>query len=411
MDSRPVRRGHAPLVVRHLPSALGRGAVGHPWRPVGLSRRVSSTSSATRDRCCSALPSRAASVVARLKYRCAWCSQVKPMPPCTWMVSRRDPAERRRCRRLRDARPPVPDRRSRPVSAHTAWYAAERACSRSTSRSASLCLTAWNDPIGLPNCSRDLRVLDRQIQQMLRRADLFDGQQRRADLQRVLDDALGLVRAGHQSAPVRRTNSTVACGRVRSSVASGLRCTPDAAASTAYSATPSAPLRGDQQIVGRAAVDHPLDGAGERIRRRRGDRDRRRSRRRPPGRRRRTPRCAVPSTRSASSSSRAGPATPRPERGSPGTRCRTAGRMPARAPSSSTATAWSTRVPPTPPSASGTESPSTPSSAPSRAHTFGVERRIGLHQPPDRLLVEVVGAELAHGGAQLALLVGEDELR
>src|SRR6478672_105759 len=35
------------------------------------------------------------------------------------------------------------------------------------------------------------------------------------------------------------------------------------------------------------------------------------------------------------------------------------------------ATAWSTRVPPTPPSASGTDRPRTPSSPPSRAQTFG----------------------------------------
>src|SRR5690606_32574139 len=40
------------------------------------------------------------------------------------------------------------------------------------------------------------------------------------------------------------------------------------------------------------------------------------------------------------------------------------------APSSSPATAWSTSVPPTPPSDSGTDNPSTPSSPPSRAHTF-----------------------------------------
>ena len=39
-----------------------------------------------------------------------------------------------------------------------------------------------------------------------------------------------------------------------------------------------------------------------------------------------------------------------------------------------------------------------------------VERRIGLHQPPDLLLVEVLGAELAHRVAQLRLLVGEPEL-
>ena len=34
-----------------------------------------------------AVPSSAASVAARLKYKCAWCSQVNPIPPWTWMVS------------------------------------------------------------------------------------------------------------------------------------------------------------------------------------------------------------------------------------------------------------------------------------------------------------------------------------
>ena len=77
------------------------------------------------------------------------------------------------------------------------------------------------------------------------------------------------------------------------------------------------------------------------------------------------------------------------------------------APSSSTATAWSTSVPPTPPSASGTESPSTPSSPPSRAHTFGSNGGSDSISRRTVCLVEVVGAELAHRGAQLVLLVGE----
>ena len=78
-----------------------------------------------------------------------------------------------------------------------------------------------------------LRVLDRQVQQMLCGPDLFDGQQRRAHLQGVGDDAVGLVGAGHQPAPGASVNRMVACGRVRSMVASGVRSTPGPAASTA----------------------------------------------------------------------------------------------------------------------------------------------------------------------------------
>lgn len=46
-----------------VPSATGTGC--------RATEAVSSTISATRDRCCSALPSNTASVAARLKYRCA----------------------------------------------------------------------------------------------------------------------------------------------------------------------------------------------------------------------------------------------------------------------------------------------------------------------------------------------------
>ena len=40
----------------------------------------------------------------------------------------------------------------------------------------------------------------------------------------------------------------------------GALARPAPEASTAYSATPSAPSRGDQQVVGGTGVDHPLDG-------------------------------------------------------------------------------------------------------------------------------------------------------
>ena len=49
-----------------------------------------------------------------------------------------------------------------------------------------------------------LRVLDRQVEQMLGGADLLDGQQRRADLQRMVEHARRLVGPGDQRAPARR---------------------------------------------------------------------------------------------------------------------------------------------------------------------------------------------------------------
>ncbi len=126
-----------------------------------------------------------------------------------------------------------------------------------------------------------LRVLDRQVQQMRCGADLFGGQQGRADLQGVLDHPGGLVRPGDQAG--RGVGQyDVACGRVRSSVTSGVRCTAVLLASTAYSATPSEPVAADQQVVGVVGVDHAGDGAGQSAGALhgagtvRGDRDRRR---------------------------------------------------------------------------------------------------------------------------------------
>ena len=58
-----------------------------PARP----RPVSSTSSATREWCCSAVPSSAASVVACLKYKCAWWFPGEPDAAVHLDGVRRDP--------------------------------------------------------------------------------------------------------------------------------------------------------------------------------------------------------------------------------------------------------------------------------------------------------------------------------
>ena len=67
-------------------------------------------------------------------------------------------------------------------------------------------------------------------------------------------------------------------------------------------------------------------------------------------------------------------------------------------------------VPPTPPSASGTERPRTPSSVPRRVHAFGSKGGSDSMSRRTVCLVEVLGAELANRLAQFGLLFGEREL-
>ena len=74
-----------------------------------------------------------------------------------------------------------------------------------------------------------------------RSAGRFGAAGGRTDLQSILDDSSTPATVGPAPIP--------ACGLVRSSVASGLRCTLDAEASTAYSATPCAPRAATRRIV------------------------------------------------------------------------------------------------------------------------------------------------------------------
>ena len=91
-------------------------------------------------------------LTARFRYMWASCSQVNPMPPCSCTVSfahRTKPSSAR-------ATATAAGRVAVVVSAaaRAASHAVPRACSVVMSMSASLCFTAWNWPIGRPNCSR-----------------------------------------------------------------------------------------------------------------------------------------------------------------------------------------------------------------------------------------------------------------
>ena len=214
---------------------------------------------------------------------------------------------------------------------------------------------------------------------MLCGADLLDGQQRRTDLQRVRGSP-GAPRRGRRSAwPAAPASST-------------------------------ARLRAGQVERRQRRARHP---GGRRVDRVQpgavGSGARRPAARRP--RRRRRPAVSVPVSASPVGGHRhgvrvehAGPVADR-ECGGPGALDEIGQQLVARrpgraatsagiarytvpnsgphasaAPSSSTATAWSTRVPPAPPSASGTDSPSTPSSDAEPCPHLRVERRVGLHQ-------------------------------
>lgn len=90
--------------------------------------------------------------MARFRYRWASCSHVKPMPPSTWMQSFAAVANASGTTAPATAAASacsVPSSASRAAS-----QAAARACSSESRRSAQRCLTAWNWPMGRPNCSR-----------------------------------------------------------------------------------------------------------------------------------------------------------------------------------------------------------------------------------------------------------------
>ena len=121
---------------------------------VRSSRRAPPAASRTaRSRWLSPGPSNCRATRARRRYRCASCSQVKPMPPSTWMQSlAQEYAASSAVPAARAAtRPRTPALSS---TARAASHASTRACSTRTSMSAHRCLIPWNCPMGRPNCSR-----------------------------------------------------------------------------------------------------------------------------------------------------------------------------------------------------------------------------------------------------------------
>ena len=94
-------------------------------------------------------------LLARFSSRCAGCSQVKPIPPCSCTHS---------CAASTAASPQAALARATatgvsgsPVDRQAAAYlAAARAWVTATQTSARRCLTAWNEPTGRANWRRSL---------------------------------------------------------------------------------------------------------------------------------------------------------------------------------------------------------------------------------------------------------------
>ncbi len=95
---------------------------------------------------------------------------MKPMPPCTWSadaITRFDASEHQIL-----AVDAATDASGSPAPMHhAAQYTVERMPSTSTSMSAQRCFTAWNDPIGRPNCTRSLAYSHRHVERARRAAE------------------------------------------------------------------------------------------------------------------------------------------------------------------------------------------------------------------------------------------------
>ena len=107
--------------------------------------------------------------------------------------------------------------------------------------SASLCLIAWNEPICRPNCRRDFAYSTDRSSRCWAAPTCST-----ANSAEPTCSAWVITRSASCGPASNRAgasvNSTSACGRVRSMVTSGVRVTPDAAASTAYRLIPAEPF-------------------------------------------------------------------------------------------------------------------------------------------------------------------------
>ena len=85
------------------------------------------------------------------------------MPPCTWMHVLRVGHGRLGGQQPRPGRGPLGSPTLGLVDGHRRGVDGGRAVSARTSMSAHRCFTAWNDPMGLPNCSALFGVGDGQL--------------------------------------------------------------------------------------------------------------------------------------------------------------------------------------------------------------------------------------------------------
>ena len=96
------------------------------------------------------MPKVTEAALARLRYRWAGCSQVKPMPPCSWTISS---AASTAASQQADLASAIATGVSGSSSARqaAAYLDAARASVIVVHRSASRCLSAWKEPTGRAN--------------------------------------------------------------------------------------------------------------------------------------------------------------------------------------------------------------------------------------------------------------------
>ena len=137
-----------------LGADLGPDGLCLGWQVQRDLARVPRAACAVTSSASSGEPSTALSARARRKNRWASCSQVKPMPPCTWMFicALCTAGAKARCAAMAADEVELVERvgRRRRAASQTAAVASSAA----TSMSAQWCLTAWKVPIVRPNCTR-----------------------------------------------------------------------------------------------------------------------------------------------------------------------------------------------------------------------------------------------------------------
>ena len=107
--------------------------------------------------------------------------------------------------------------------------------------SAHLCLIAWNDPIGRPNCTRTF-AYSTDISSTFCAPPTISLDDIAAAWSSVFDSAAQPAPGSPSGVAATLANSSLACLRVWSIVASAVRVRPDAPASTVKKEMPSSPV-------------------------------------------------------------------------------------------------------------------------------------------------------------------------